>query len=272
VQRIPGYGKPVEPVFADWMNKVAPWARFIHPYPLSEKYFLVSAKMPTNAEGTAYQARFGIFLVDVFDNVVPIRREADASLFEPIPLKPRPTPPVIPDQVDLSRTDALVYLQDVYAGQGLAGVPRGTVKKLRLFTYHFSYRGTGGQWDRVGMDGPWEPKRVLGTVPVEDGNEKGTSLIIFCVAWPARTAERKIEPQTCGRLPYPRFGSERTPALHTSSYAFKLFVVQSTVDPRQPVPRRLDRPETQRQFPLALTGRLRPSPKPAPLPLLGALH
>jgi formylglycine-generating enzyme required for sulfatase activity len=168
VQRIPGYGKPVEPVFADWMNKVAPWARFIHPYPLSEKYFLVSAKMPTNAEGTAYQARFGIFLVDVFDNVVPIRREADASLFEPIPLKPRPTPPVIPDQVDLSRTDALVYLQDVYAGQGLAGVPRGTVKKLRLFTYHFSYRGTGGQWDRVGMDGPWEPKQLLGTVPVED--------------------------------------------------------------------------------------------------------
>jgi len=55
----------------------------------------------------------------------------------------------------------VVALQDIYAGQGLTGVPRGTVKQLRLFTYHFSYRGTGGQWDRVGMDGPWEPKRVL---------------------------------------------------------------------------------------------------------------
>jgi len=53
VQRIPGYGKPVEPVFADWMNKVAPWARFIHPYPLSEKYFLVSAQMPSRPDGTA---------------------------------------------------------------------------------------------------------------------------------------------------------------------------------------------------------------------------
>jgi formylglycine-generating enzyme required for sulfatase activity len=168
VQRIPGYGKAVEPVFADWMNKVAPWARFIHPYPLSEKYFLVSARMPSTPDGRNYQGKFGIYLVDIFDNVVPICTEPDANLFEPIPVRRRPRPPVVPEQVDLSRTDALVVLQDIYAGQGLSGVPRGTVKKLRLFAYHFSYRGTGGEWDRVGMDGPWEPKRVLGTVPVED--------------------------------------------------------------------------------------------------------
>ena len=153
------------------MNKVAPWARFIHPYPLSEKYFLVSARMPSTADGRNYQGKFGIYLVDVFDNMVPIRTEPDSNLFEPIPVHRRPRPPVVPEQVDLSWTDALVALQDIYAGQGLTGVPRGTVKKLRLFTYHFSYRGTGGQWDRVGMDGPWEPKRVLGTVPVEpDGS------------------------------------------------------------------------------------------------------
>jgi len=168
VQQIPGYGKAVEPVFADWMNKVAPWARFIHPYPLSEKYFLVSAQMPSTADARNYQGKFGIYLVDIFDNMVPIHTEPDSNLFEPIPVRRRPKPPVVRDQVNLSRTDALVALQDIYAGQGLIGVPRGTVKKLRLFTYHFSYRGTGGQWDRVGMDGPWEPKRVLGTVPVED--------------------------------------------------------------------------------------------------------
>jgi formylglycine-generating enzyme required for sulfatase activity len=171
VQRIPGYGKSVEPVFADWMNKVAPWAHFIHPYPLSEKYFLVSAQMPSTSDGMNYQGRFGIYLVDIFDNMVPICTEPDSNLFEPIPVRRRPRPPVVPEQVDLSRIDALVVLQDIYAGQGLNGVPRGTVKKLRLFAYHFSYRGTGGEWDRVGMDGPWEPKRVLGTVPVEgDGS------------------------------------------------------------------------------------------------------
>ena len=47
-------------------------------------------------------------------------------------------------------------------------MPRGTVKNLRLFTYHFAYQKVAGIDHRVGTDGPWEIKRVLGTVPVED--------------------------------------------------------------------------------------------------------
>jgi formylglycine-generating enzyme required for sulfatase activity len=40
-----------------------------------------------------------------------------------------------------------------------------------LFTYHFGYQGHAGISHRVGSDGPWEPKRVLGTVPVQaDGS------------------------------------------------------------------------------------------------------
>ncbi|HYW81188.1 MAG TPA: SUMF1/EgtB/PvdO family nonheme iron enzyme, partial [Thermoguttaceae bacterium] len=39
------------------------------------------------------------------------------------------------------------------------------------FTYHFAYQKLAGISHRVGADGPWEPKRVLGTVPVEaDGS------------------------------------------------------------------------------------------------------
>jgi formylglycine-generating enzyme required for sulfatase activity len=45
------------------------------------------------------------------------------------------------------------------------------VKKLRLFTYQFAYHGMGGQVNRVGLDGPWDIKRIMGTVPVEsDGS------------------------------------------------------------------------------------------------------
>jgi formylglycine-generating enzyme required for sulfatase activity len=135
------------------------WPKFLHPWPLSDKYFLVSAKLSPDAA-------WGIYLVDVFDNMTLIKELDGYALLEPVPLAARPTPPVIPSQVAPHEKSASVYIADVYAGPGLEGVPRETVKKLRLFTYHFAYHGMGGQIDRVGFDGPWDVKRVLGTVPV----------------------------------------------------------------------------------------------------------
>jgi formylglycine-generating enzyme required for sulfatase activity len=63
-----------------------------------------------------------------------------------------------------------VYVADVYAGPGLAGVPRGTVKRLRLFAFDYGYRNLANH-TYVGIDGPWDVHRILGTVPVEpDGS------------------------------------------------------------------------------------------------------
>lgn len=165
VQRIPGYGKQVPMVIADGLTRDS-WPKFLHPYPLSDKHFLVSCK-------PSPQAAWGLYLVDAFDNFVLLKEDPKSALLEPIPLRSSPRPPVVPDKVDLARNDAVVYLADVYAGEGLKGVPRGTVKSLRLFTYHFAYQGMGGLLGVVGMDGPWDIKRVLGTVPVHaDGSAK----------------------------------------------------------------------------------------------------
>jgi len=162
VQRIPGYGKRVEPVIDDKPTEHS-WPKFLYPWPLSEKYFIVSCKPDQDS-------LWGIYLVDIFDNMVLLREEENHVLLEPIPLRSRPTPPVIPDRVKPGR-DAMVHLVDVYQGPGLRGIPRGTVKNLRLFTYHFGYQTLAGIDHRVGADGPWEVKRVLGTVPVEaDGS------------------------------------------------------------------------------------------------------
>jgi len=163
VQRIPGRGKPVEPLIQDKLTEFS-WPKFLHPWPLSQKYFLVSCK-PTP------DALWGIYLVDVFDNMVLVKAVEGEVLLEPIPLKPRPRPPVVAPRTEPGRRDALVYLQDVYAGPGMAHVPRGTVKRLRLFTYHFGYQRIAGIDHRVGADGPWDVKRILGTVRVEaDGS------------------------------------------------------------------------------------------------------
>ncbi|MDP7497330.1 MAG: hypothetical protein QGI77_12890, partial [Roseibacillus sp.] len=153
VQRIPGFGKKVDPLIRDGLTMNS-WPKFLHPWPLSEKYFLVACK-------PGPRSRWGIYLTDVFDNLLLLKELPEFALLEPIPLRKSRRPPVIPDRVDPVRTDALVVLQDIYSGEGLRGVPRGTVKSLRLFTYHYAYQGMGGLLGVVGMDGPWDIKRVL---------------------------------------------------------------------------------------------------------------
>jgi formylglycine-generating enzyme required for sulfatase activity len=162
VRRISGKGDPIRPLVQDQLIE-GDWPKFLHPYPLSDKYFLV-------AGWTERNAAWSIYLADIFDNLVLIREEPGSALLEPVPLRPRTTPPRVPDRVDMSREDADVYLHDVYAGPGLLGVPRGTVKRLRVVAYHFGYPGLAGP-DLVGYGGPWEVMRILGTVAVEaDGS------------------------------------------------------------------------------------------------------
>ncbi|MBI2950041.1 MAG: SUMF1/EgtB/PvdO family nonheme iron enzyme [Verrucomicrobia bacterium] len=163
VQRIPGFGKRVERIYRDQLVDDS-WPKFLHPAPLSEKYFIVSAK-------PAPDARWGVYLVDIFDNLLLLAERPGQALLEPIPLRRTPRPPIIPDRVDLARQDGLVYLTDIYQGDGLKGVPRGTVKALRVLSYHWAYQGMGGLLGTVGLDGPWDIRRILGTVPVEaDGS------------------------------------------------------------------------------------------------------
>ena len=49
-------------------------------------------------------------------------------------------------------------------------MPRGVVKSLRVFSYHFAHNATGGH-SSVGVESSWDIKRILGTVPVNpDGS------------------------------------------------------------------------------------------------------
>lgn len=157
VQRIPGYGQPVEPVIVDHLVDNV-WPKFLHPWPLSEAFFLVSCK-PTP------EKPWGLYLVDIFDNILLLHEEPGYAFFEPIPFAPRPTPPIIPDRVNVEKDHALVYLLDVYEGPGLHNVPRGSVKALRLYSFHYAYQRMGGH-EHVGVEGPWDVRRILGTVPV----------------------------------------------------------------------------------------------------------
>ncbi|MDO4571290.1 MAG: SUMF1/EgtB/PvdO family nonheme iron enzyme [Planctomycetia bacterium] len=158
IQRIPGWGKPVQRVILD-LPIAQNWPKFTHPFPISEEFFLVSCKR--NA-----QSPWEICLVDIFDNILPLKSAPGYALFEPTPLRKTTRPPALLERRDDERKDADVFIADVYFGGGLKGVPPGPNKPLRLVTYEFSYQGMGAEPHSVGLDGPWDPKRILGTVPV----------------------------------------------------------------------------------------------------------
>jgi formylglycine-generating enzyme required for sulfatase activity len=163
VREIPGRDKEVEPIVRDGLTH-GTCPQFLMPHPLSEKYHLVVCKRHPDS-------LWGIYLVDVFDNFTLIKEAPGAALLEPIPLRAVKRPTAIPDRVDLARDDATVHIQDIYDGPGLAGVARGTVKAIRILDYYFSRRSMGGLYGTLGMDGPWDIKRIIGTVPVEpDGS------------------------------------------------------------------------------------------------------
>lgn len=158
VQRIPGYGQKVEPIIRDQLVNNS-WPRFLHPYPLSEKYFLTACQLSNHSP-------WGIYLVDIFDNIVPIWVENGVHMLEPVPLRKTQRPPIIPEKVDLTRRDAVVQLTDIYAGDGLGDIPRGTVKKLRVFAFDYGYQRLANH-TYIGIEGPWDVHRILGTVDVE---------------------------------------------------------------------------------------------------------
>lgn len=111
---------------------------FSEPYPLADpetnagagKYFLVNCN-PDQPWGHA--SAYGLWLIDVFGNRVRIHSDPGISCWQPMPLRARTRPPVLPPAPD-ARTAvperATLVLNDVY--RGLDGVARGSVKYLRV--------------------------------------------------------------------------------------------------------------------------------------------
>lgn len=103
---------------------------YADPYPLSDKFFLVSCNPDRRYND---QSAYGIYLLDAFGNRVPIYDDPDISCWQPMPLRPRKTPPILPDQQPQQKQQpktATLFVSNVY--RGLDDVAPGTVKYLRV--------------------------------------------------------------------------------------------------------------------------------------------
>ena len=78
-----------------------PGGYYMHPWPLSEKTFLVSYTYGPGKTGPGSEVDptgYAIYLIDVRGAKELIYRDPEISCFCPIPLRPRPRPPVLPDR------------------------------------------------------------------------------------------------------------------------------------------------------------------------------
>ncbi len=143
--------------------------KYEDPYPLGANYFL-AARMTGQGES------MGLCLLDTFGNETLLHAESPGC-FDPMPLGPRPCPPIIPTRRDYANRDGSFYVEDVYQGTHMAGVKRGTVKWLRVVESPEKRFWTRPAWNGQGQEAPamnWHDfnnKRILGTVPVaSDGS------------------------------------------------------------------------------------------------------
>ncbi|MFR9650304.1 MAG: SUMF1/EgtB/PvdO family nonheme iron enzyme [Rikenellaceae bacterium] len=160
VQEIPYRNQEIDATVKDGLvNGV--WPQFIKPMPINNTYFLVSAKLTQNS-------LWGVYLVDLFDNVVCLYQSEGEGFINAIPAQSKDANPIIPDRVDLDDKQATIFIQDIYEGVGLRDLPRGIVKNLRLHAYEYAYNKSISNHEVMGIQSGWDIKRELGTVPIEE--------------------------------------------------------------------------------------------------------
>jgi hypothetical protein len=148
---------------------------YANPWPLSEEYFLVGwadQTLPPHCRATDEQNprnAMGLYLLDAFGNQELLYRDPEISSVSPIPVASRPQPPTQPAVASANGApEAQVLVQDVY--YGLDGVPRGSVKQLRLVAVVPKVQPQMNN-PVLGISAEDPGKFVLGTVPVEpDGS------------------------------------------------------------------------------------------------------
>jgi cytochrome c553 len=151
-----------------------PKSYFHSPWPLSENYYLVSFSfdpLPGMGPGVKEDTRAGLYYFDRFGNLELLYREEGTSAMYPIPVAPRPAPPVLPGTLDPSLDDEGEFLlSDV--GASFQPLPNGRrITSLRVFQVLPKTETHVANQPRLGYANAESARMLLGTVPVEaDGS------------------------------------------------------------------------------------------------------
>ncbi|MCX7599645.1 MAG: hypothetical protein N2512_12380 [Armatimonadetes bacterium] len=143
---------------------------YMDPYPLSETTFLAAYCDGVMQDETGY----ALYLLDVYGGKELIYRDPTISCVMPVPLRPRPRPPVLVSPAFPAEPEATLIVTNVTSG--VPELDPGEVKFIRIaepvpWLYDNEIGGRRYEPDAKATGVNWTPVRILGTVPVEpDGS------------------------------------------------------------------------------------------------------
>ena len=155
--------------------------QYQYPFPFDEENYLV-AYCPEGwlTQDGPYTPPFGIYYMTATGERELLAFDWWISSGQPVAVMPREIPTVKASQITLDKNVGTFDIQDIYIGPGLKGIPRGTVKKLRVVAleYRAGKMGKGSNAGEVEQglvqtpvtfnNGAWDVKHVLGEVKVEE--------------------------------------------------------------------------------------------------------
>ncbi|MCU0982356.1 MAG: discoidin domain-containing protein, partial [Pirellulaceae bacterium] len=154
-----------------------PQTYFGSPFPLSENHYLTAWSAQPLPPGTPHPDwgmpgpanDLGLYLFDAFGNLNLIYRDPEIGSETPLPIRRRVPERLVHQPVGgQDASEGRMVVADVY--QGLADVPRGAIRQLRLVGVPVKTHPTMN-YPPMGLTHDDPGKFVLGTVPVEpDGS------------------------------------------------------------------------------------------------------
>jgi len=163
----------------------------MYPYPVDERNVVLShlpqgwrRDVRGHLQCWDHRAPFALYWTDVDGGrELLVAQVGKSPCGRPVPVRARTLPKVSSVRPDETLKTGMVAVQDVYAGEAMNGVARGTVKSVRVVSLQYRQAGIGfssnGGPGGGGVsstppalgNGTWDVKRVLGEVPVaEDGS------------------------------------------------------------------------------------------------------
>ena len=139
------------------------------PWPLSETYYLCVYD--------AGQKNYGVYLADAFGNRELLYRDPDIACLDPIPLRPRPAPPILPSRAlpaSAEGADDKGYLAIMNIYESALPWPKDTtIAGLRVIQIYPKTTPASNE-PNIGIGAQSITRGVVGTAPVEaDGS-------VFC--------------------------------------------------------------------------------------------